>query len=335
MRSKDEGRTWTFPRVLFDGPLDDRDSGVIETSRGTLLVTSFSGSGYEKRLTIAEKMGADNPNRWPDEQLKRWRAAHARISGPEREMELRSFVLRSADGGRTWSAPRRCPVHSPHGPIELKDGRLLYAGKLFWQGHSDDSLGYIGVCESVDDGVSWRWLATIPSRPGDELSGYHELHAVETEEGTIVTHIRNHNPRNEREILQSESRDGGRSWSVPRPTGVWGFPSHLLRLRDGRLVMTYGHRRQPLGIQARVSTDHGKTWSDPIFLWRDATSSDIGYPSTVELDDGSLLTVWYELMGSVAEDFSHYLAKGRDEAWFKMTRKLRRAVLRQTRWRLG
>jgi hypothetical protein len=64
----------------------------------------------------------------------------------------------------------------------------------------------------------------------------------------------------------------------------------------------------------------------------DGTSSDLGYPSTVELDDGSLLTVWYELMGSVPEDFTHYLEKSRDEAWFKMTQDLPRAVLRQARW---
>ena len=33
--------------------------------------------------------------------------------------------------------------------------------------------------------------------------------------------------------------------------GVWGLPSHLLRLRDGRLLMTYGYRRAPFGNQAR------------------------------------------------------------------------------------
>jgi hypothetical protein len=37
-------------------------------------------------------------------------------------------------------------------------------------------------------------------------------------------------------------------------------------------------------------------------------------------------------MGSVPEDFTHYLEKGRDEAWFKMTQDLPRAVLRQARW---
>ena len=71
---------------------------------------------------------------------------------------------------------------------------------------------------------------------------------------------------------------------------------NLLRLRDGRLLMTYGHRREPFGNQARISQDGGRTWSSPIIINSDAISGDMGYPSTVECDDGTLVTVWYELL---------------------------------------
>ena len=69
-----------------------------------------------------------------------------------------------------------------------------------------------------------------------------------------------------------------------------------MRLQDGRLLMTYGHRRNPLGVQARVSEDCGETWSEPLVLYGDASDGDLGYPSTVQLDDGSLFTIWYEHM---------------------------------------
>jgi len=69
-------------------------------------------------------------------------------------------------------------------------------------------------------------------------------------------------------------------------------------LKDGRLLMTYGHRRAPLGNQARVSDDHGQTWSEAILLSTDAASGDLGYPSTIQRDDGSLVTVWYERLAS-------------------------------------
>ncbi len=334
MRSRDDGKTWSFPRVLIDGPIDDRDAGVVETAKGTLLVTTFTSLAYEERLkkALAAKLGDDTA--WSAEKIRRWQAVHNRMDAVQREVELGSWMIRSTDGGRSWSAPYRCPVNSPHGPVQLSGGRLLYAGKLFWYGRAGQSQGRIGVCESADDGQSWRWLAEIPVRPGDNFNEYHELHAVEAADGGLIAHIRNHNKTNEKETLQSESYDGGTTWSIPHPIGVWGYPSHLLRLGDDRLVMSYGHRRGPVGNQARVSEDHGRTWSAAMNISSDGTSTDLGYPSTVELGDGSLLTVWYELMKSSAADLPHYNTRGRDEEWFKKTSMLAGSVLRQARWRI-
>jgi len=113
---------------------------------------------------------------------------------------------------------------------------------------------------------------------------------------SIALDNQNHNKKNDRETLQTESSDGGRTWTEPHSIGVWGLPSHLLRLKDGRLLMTYGYRRKPFGNQARLSDDHGRTWSEAITISADGDNIDLGYPSTVQLSDGSLLTVWYEKM---------------------------------------
>ncbi|MBI3882150.1 MAG: exo-alpha-sialidase [Verrucomicrobia bacterium] len=289
--SNDNGATWGFPRVLLDGDIDDRDSGVLETSRGTLLVTTFTSLAYEKVLQTAEKKKADEPGAWPAERLKLWRAAHNRLTAEQRNAQLGQWMIRSTDGGITWSPRYSSVVNSPHGPIELADGRLIYAGKELWTGERR-----VGVCESIDDGRSWRWLATITPRVNDDPANYHELHAVETNGGRIIVHVRNHNKANVGETLQSESTDGGKTWSVPQAIGVWGLPSHLLRLRSGNLLMTYGHRRKPFGNQARLSKDSGRTWSEPMTISGDGLGVDLGYPSTAELDDGSFITVWYERM---------------------------------------
>jgi hypothetical protein len=82
-------------------------------------------------------------------------------------------------------------------------------------------------------------------------------------------------------------------------------------MKDDRLLMTYGHRRKPFGNQARVSDDYGQTWSEPVIISGDGSGGDLGYPATVQLGDGSLLTVWYERMAASP-----------------------RAVLRQARWTL-
>ena len=311
MTSRDDGATWTYPRVLLDSPTDDRDSGVLETAKGTLLVTTFTSLAYEDHLAksvmympVAGKSSAMRP--MPPEVIARWQATQKRLTADERQAELGEWVLRSTDGGLNFSARIATIVNSPHGPLQLKDGRILYIGKELWTKNQR-----IGAVESKDDGLSWNWLSEIPGRPGDDVErDYHELHAVESDDGRIVAQIRHQGKVDKNWTLQTESTDGGKTWTIPRAI-TFGIPSQLLKLRDGRLLMTYGHRRLPFGNQARLSTDHGRTWSEPMIVSGDGTVSDLGYPSTVELADGTLLTVWYENM------------KGLD-----------RAVLRQAKWQL-
>ena len=310
MTSTDEGASWTFPRVLLDSATDDRDSGVLETAKGTLIVSTFTSLAYEEHLAKATAFADHTDKGWisksmPQDQFVKWQAAHLRLNDADRKAELGEWIIRSTDGGKSWSTRIPTVVNSPHGPIQLKDGRLLYAGKKLW---AEDKK--IGVAESKDDGLTWQWLAEIPTRQGDK-NAYHELHAVEATDGTLIAQIRNHNEADKGETLQTESKDGGKTWTEPHCIGVWGLPSHLLRLRDGRLLMSYGHRRKPFGNQARLSTDNGKTWGEPILLSGDGKSGDLGYPSTVELKDGTLLTVWYESMTEP-----------------------KLAVLRQAKWRL-
>ena len=57
IRSKDEGQTWSWPEVVMDGPIDDRDAGVVETAKGSLLVTTFTSLAYEPILRKAEQAG--------------------------------------------------------------------------------------------------------------------------------------------------------------------------------------------------------------------------------------------------------------------------------------
>ena len=311
MTSRDDGATWTYPRVLLDSPTDDRDSGVLETAKGTLLVTTFTSLAYEDHLAksvmympVAGKSSAMRP--MPPEVIARWQATQKRLTADERQAELGEWVLRSTDGGLNFSARIATIVNSPHGPLQLKDGRILYIGKELWTKNQR-----IGAVESKDDGLSWNWLSEIPGRPGDDVErDYHELHAVESDDGRIIAQIRHQGKVDKNWTLQTESTDGGKTWTIPRAI-TFGIPSQLLKLRDGRLLMTYGHRRLPFGNQARLSTDHGRTWSEPMIVSGDGTVSDLGYPSTVELADGTLLTVWYENM------------KGLD-----------RAVLRQAKWQL-
>ena len=80
-----------------------------------------------------------------------------------------------------------------------------------------------------------------------------------------------------------------------------GFPTHLLVFGGSKLVMVYTYRLKPFGIRARISENSGKTWSDEIILSDDGKGWDLGYPSTAEMADGSLFTLWYENRGKGAK----------------------------------
>ena len=67
----------------------------------------------------------------------------------------------------------------------------------------------------------------------------------------------------------------------------------MIRLRDGRICLTYGFRDAPYGMRARVSEDEGASWSEEIVLRDDGGNHDLGYPRSIQRSDGKIVTVYY------------------------------------------
>jgi len=265
-RSVDGGRTW-LPRVTaLDRPdTDDRDPSIFQMSDGTVLLTS-----------------AD-------------------------------CLSTSADGAGTWSEPMPTPVFGPKGPVEDEQGAIVYGGlrrvvqRDFTQIRGRPAvLQANAVYRSQDKGKSWEpaGTATYTLYVGGPLDyvWYDEpflgvvpnkfwIFAVRVDLDGFARVIR--------------SPDRGKTWEPIVKTPVWGYPQHLLALKDGRLLMTYGYRRPPWGIRACLSNDCGKTWDvegeiilrmdggTPEGQERKVGDADLGYPVSVELDDGRVFTVYY------------------------------------------
>jgi hypothetical protein len=94
------------------------------------------------------------------------------------------------------------------------------------------------------------------------------------------------------------SDDNGATWRqvsivTPEESAKSSNPPSMIRLKDGRLCITYGHRLPPFGIKARISNDEGKTWGEELWLRQGAGNYDLGYPRTVQRQDGKIVTAYY------------------------------------------
>src|SRR3954454_23914517 len=50
IRSADDGESWSWPEVVMDSPIDDRDAGLCETADGSLLLTTFTSLAFQETL---------------------------------------------------------------------------------------------------------------------------------------------------------------------------------------------------------------------------------------------------------------------------------------------
>ena len=76
--------------------------------------------------------------------------------------------------------------------------------------------------------------------------------------------------------------------------GFHGSPPHLLQHSSGAVLCTYGYRKGHYGQRAMISRDGGQSWEYDLILRDDGPGRDLGYPSNVELADGSVFTVYYQ-----------------------------------------
>lgn len=280
--SEDDGNSYTLPAACIDTPLDDRDTGILAFGKSGVLVTSFNNNVAFQRAWRAS--------------IPAFFDAYLDTVTPEDENKYLGSEFRiSQDCGVTFGPIFKSPITSPHGPIELSDGTILWVGRTFYSG-ADFISGkeQIEVHTVSPDGTMKR-IGTVPPifRNGKPLISC-EPYALELPDGTILCHI-----RVEGEglftLYQSISRDKGVTWSEPEQIleDRGGAPAHLLRHSSGILISVYGYRDRPFGIKAMFCRDNGKTWDTGYRLYQNEYTDDLGYPCTVELDDGTLLTVFY------------------------------------------
>ncbi len=294
-RSDDEGETW----VETDRPLVDRQrfnqsgEAVTASAEGWLTVP-------ESELAVLEAQG-----KILYKSAKTDQAGCIHYLGGAKSMTSR-------DGGATWESQ---PIPLPEGcrgimsylasasELVTSEGVRLVAVFGTRQPSPKDRLAMWEpyLLRSEDDGKSWTCLPMWKDGVADSALSLGEVAIAEAADGSLIAMSRNALPGGEPGeaafLYQSRSTDGGQSWSEPEKTPMWGFPACVIRLKDGRMLCVYGYRRPPMGIRAVISNDNGKTWDmeNALVLRADATGypGDTGYPSARQLEDGSILVVYY------------------------------------------
>ena len=139
------------------------------------------------------------------------------------------YVVRSTDGGQTWTQPvtidtSTTPVPdgcNPHGKmVHLPDGTLLMSVYLSYrdgQAHASyQRAGLFGTYElrSRDGGCTWGDASRL-------AGGFVEPSLYVLPSGRLIWLVVQFMPG--RNLWQTESDDGGYTWSAPRP--ITGHPS--------------------------------------------------------------------------------------------------------------
>lgn len=286
-KSRDNGKTWSVPSVIDDSYFDDRDAGILYLGDGKMLVTNFKHpvDVYVKYYKDAVSEASGN---FGTEMLELCEKLD------EKDKKGGSFYKVSCDYGETWGEKIRIPVSCPHGPVKLKNGDILYVGKEMYScgDEEEDTINaYILKPEQSD----FKKVGALKKPAAYDWSKFHEPHCVELENGTLLAVIRAQIDENGDNftMFKSFSADFGKTWSELCETGICGSPPHLLKLSDGRILLSYARRLEPYGIYARLIEKDG-TFSSRELLIDSAKDSDIGYPATVQLKNGDLETVFYK-----------------------------------------
>jgi BNR repeat-like domain len=256
IRSTNGGRTWSAPVVAADSPWDDRNPALGQMPDGTLVLAYAEARSYRADGTFDL------------------------AAGP-----YVAFRVTSQDGGKTWSAKQALaspiPNPSPFGKINVtRDGTAILT--LY-----EMPSNRVGLLRSRDSGKTWGDWTVLP--------GHDETQAIEIADGRWLafTRIEERGPFG---LLLSESRDRGRTWiNTRRLLKAQQWPYDVTVLKSGKLLLSFGSRVGRFGAGVVLSRDGGRTWDidHSVLVGWDSLNSDTGYPSTVQLDDGTIVTMYY------------------------------------------
>ncbi len=190
----------------------------------------------------------------------------------------------SKDNGKTWSADRKFPMDTtgwlPRNlAIRLTDGTTVVPVS---DERNDRDVSFVLITK--DNGAHWTKSSVMPN---SESQG--EQPAItQRQDGSLLAFLRT-KPR----LLQTESTDGGATWSAAKATELKNPDAAIsvCKLKDGTLVLVWNNSETSRSqLHIARSTDGGKTWSEPLLL--ESNPGEYSYPSTMQTPDGKIHIIY-------------------------------------------
>ena len=295
-RTTDGGATWKDPWFAPDFDWHGVEPpGLTLLSNGTLVLTQFRFGWYplglaRKRRAAGEPISISLPDRGWTEEFVDTEWENSEFTWARGYHGLYAHL--SDDRGETFSDTIKIDTGAYRdgftrtAAVELSDGRVVYSVTE----HHPPTSRNTYLLSSDDRCRTWDPPVLIVESPN--LS-FGEPHLAEIAPGELFCILRTQDLGGY--LYGCRSLDGGQTWSVPESTDLFGLPGHLLVLRDGRLLCTYGRRNAPFGIRAGLSEDGGRSWQTDreIVVRDDLPNSDLGYPTTIEYEPGKLFVCYY------------------------------------------
>jgi sialidase-1 len=284
MRSTDDCRTWQVFQKYEKCFITEETNEIqaMKTPEDTLL-SLHAGWEYYPEAKRAELKAAG------------WDMMDAR-EGLIGALSAHSVRI-SRNDGKSWKT-RELPLPNAPGVMSFHGGIVTDQGIALWPVYglamSGDS-GHSYVYRSADSGKTWTFHEIIADSHGKipmnetsllDLGGGHILAFVRT--GDDVDHM-----------FRAESVNGGVTWGRLADSGITGHPPDLLKLQNGHILLTYGYRHKPYGVRAVISKDNAQTWGEEFILRDDGYTGDLGYPMSIQLEDGTIFTTdYFRIAGS-------------------------------------
>jgi hypothetical protein len=282
--SQDDGRTWSEPSPIYEGPGPGRPGGGVlqKTHDGVLVYVYMDMETYQ--------WAWDNDRKEPAEDVR-----------------LDVWAIRSLDEGRTWVD--RQPIFEGYcgaliNIVQTRSGHLVVpVQRLLRDPGRHAQCTYV----SADNGQTWQRSNVIDLGGHGHHDGVCEGTVVELQDGRLWMLLRT----NWDCFWEAYSSDHGLSWRViqPGPIDTSSAPGYLARLSSGRLALVW-NRLYPEGAQdyprsggdgnlsdqpaswhreelsLAFSEDDGQTWTPPVVFARDQEG--LSYPYLFERRPGEL-----------------------------------------------